>query len=371
MKPNVLLRGATSLAAAVLFVGALSACSGLVKGDARSQQPLSSQVTARLAAMGSSPGAAMMVRIYKQDSQLEIWKQVADGSFRLFKTYDICTFSGDLGPKIREGDRQSPEGFYTISRGLMNPNSNYYLSFNLGFPNKFDRAYGRTGSHLMVHGDCSSRGCYAMTDEQIAEIYALARETFTGGNRSFQVQIYPFRMTPQNLARYYDNPNIAYWQNLKEGFDYTEVTGKPARWDVCGRKYVFNARAASGQPLDATAACPPLVRDPEVVARVKALEEKDNQAYQVAVAEVQSDQQKAAEAAARRAQEEADAAERKRLNQIAVAEREKALGDAVNGFFSSIFGGGKAPDTAPVDGQGPVINSSLVAPIPHARISRS
>ena len=100
-----------------------------------------------------------------------------DGQYALLKTYPICRWSGDLGPKKKEGDRQAPEGFYTITPGQMNPNSNYYLAFNTGYPNAYDRAWGRTGSELMVHGDCSSRGCYAMTDEQIQEIYALARDS--------------------------------------------------------------------------------------------------------------------------------------------------------------------------------------------------
>src|SRR5438876_854576 len=109
----------------------------------------------------------ILVRLFKQEAELEVWKQDRSGRFTLLKTYPICRWSGDLGPKVREGDRQAPEGFYAISPGQMNPQSAYYLSFNTGYPNAFDKALGRTGSQLMVHGDCSSRGCYAMTDEQI------------------------------------------------------------------------------------------------------------------------------------------------------------------------------------------------------------
>ena len=124
------------------------------------------------------------------------------GRYALLKTYPICRWSGELGPKIKEGDRQAPEGFYTITPALMNPNSQFYLSFNMGYPERLStRRMDRTGAHLMVHGDCSSRGCYAMTDEQIGEIYALARESFFGGQRSFQVQAYPFRMTATNFAQ--------------------------------------------------------------------------------------------------------------------------------------------------------------------------
>ena len=109
---------------------------------------------------------------YKKESELEVWKRGSNGKYALLKTYPICRWSGQLGPKIREGDRQVPEGFYTVTPGQMNPNSAYYLSFDTGYPNAYDRSFGRTGGDIMVHGSCSSRGCFAMTDQNIAEIYA-------------------------------------------------------------------------------------------------------------------------------------------------------------------------------------------------------
>src|SRR5690606_21849405 len=173
---------------------------------------------------------------------------------------------------FKEGDRQSPEGFYTITPGLLNPNSNFYLAFNTGFPNKFDRAHGRTGSNLMVHGDCSSRGCYSMTDEPIAEIYALVRESVAGGNQSVQLQIFPFKMTPQNLARHASSPHLAFWKDIKEGYDRFELTKRPPSWDVCNREYVFDVpRNNAVAVLDAVAACPPSVHD---VTTVAALQQK-------------------------------------------------------------------------------------------------
>src|SRR6202161_2398669 len=150
----------------------------------------------------------VVVRVFKEEAELEVWKQDITGHFQILKTYPICRWSGDLGPKFQEGDRQAPEGFYSITPGLMNPNSNYYLAINTGFPNAYDKANGRNGALLMIHGDCSSRGCYAMTDEQIGEIYSLARESFLGGQQSFQIQAYPFRMTPANLARHRTSPHI-------------------------------------------------------------------------------------------------------------------------------------------------------------------
>jgi murein L,D-transpeptidase YafK len=125
----------------------------------------------------------------------------------------------------------------------MNPNSQFYLSFNMGFPNAYDKAWGRTGAHLMVHGDCSSRGCYAMTDDQIGEIYALARESFFGGQRAFQVQAYPFRMTAANFAKHRNNPNIPFWRMLKEGSDHFEVTHQEPVVEVCEKRYVFDPQA--------------------------------------------------------------------------------------------------------------------------------
>lgn len=298
----------------------LAACSNFVKGgDNRHNIPLSGGVVQGLRNMGSSPGEGMLVRIFKEESVLEVWKKTSSGSYRLFKTYEICAYSGDLGPKFKEGDRQSPEGFYTITPGLMNPRSNYYLAFNTGFPNKFDRVHGRTGSDLMVHGDCSSRGCYAMTDAGIAEIYALARETFKGGNSSFQLQIFPFRMTTANLARHASSPHLDFWKDIKEGYDYFEMTRIPPVWDVCEKQYIFNP-AGSG-PLNAAGTCPPSNRNPALIAKLQADE-----------AEL-----------ANKADAAQKAAERKAAEEAALAER----GAAVNSFFSGIgsgigglFGGG-------------------------------
>ena len=162
--------------------------------------------------------------------------------FRVAQALPVCRWSGELGPKQHEGDYQAPEGFYAITPKLMNPNSSYYLAINIGFPNAFDAANDRDGSFLMIHGNCASVGCYAMTDGQIGEIYALARDAFLGGKPAFQVQAYPFRMTPENLARHRTNPNMPFWQMLKIGNDHFEATHLEPRVDVCDRRYVFDAR---------------------------------------------------------------------------------------------------------------------------------
>jgi murein L,D-transpeptidase YafK len=229
--------------AALCAVVALAGCDtdGLQYGKA--MKSLSPEMVAALQTKNMPTESPILVRLFKEEAELEVWKQDAAGRYDLLKTYPICRWSGELGPKIREGDRQAPEGFYTITPAQMNPNSQFYLSFNMGYPNAYDKAWGRTGAHLMVHGDCSSRGCYAMTDDQIGEIYALARESFFGGQRAFQVQAFPFRFTATNFARHRNNPNIPFWRMLKEGSDHFEVTRQEPKIDVCEKRYVFNADA--------------------------------------------------------------------------------------------------------------------------------
>jgi murein L,D-transpeptidase YafK len=275
-------RGA-ALAAACAVV--LSACqyetSVLGPGlEPKALQPLSPQMTRLIEEKQMGQRTPILVRIFKEEAELEVWKQKLDGDYELLKTYPICRWSGELGPKIREGDRQAPEGFYAITPGLMNPRSSFYLAFNLGYPNAFDRALGRTGAHLMVHGDCSSRGCYSMTDEQISEIFALAREAFEGGQQSFQVQAYPFRMTPENLAKHRNSPHLAFWRMLKEGNDHFLVTRQEPKVDVCGKRYVFNAVPFDPtKPLDPKRACPPLDQAFNVAQAVSEKTEADNREY--------------------------------------------------------------------------------------------
>jgi len=206
-------------------------------------QPLSERLLTELKAKKMEKESPILMRVFKEESELEVWKQDASGRFALLRAYPICRWSGELGPKLKAGDRQAPEGFYTITPGLMNPNSSRYLAINTGFPNEYDAANGRTGAFLMIHGDCSSAGCYAMTDEQIAEIYALARESFAGGQKSFQLQAYPFRMTPLNMARHRNSRHIAFWRMIKQGYDHFEITRLEPKVDVCESRYVVNVEA--------------------------------------------------------------------------------------------------------------------------------
>ncbi len=235
---------------------ALAGCQDTLDSVSKAEKPLPAEIIQSMKAKGMTRTSPVMVRIFKEEGVLEVWKQKDTGRYDIVKTYEICKWSGKLGPKYMEGDRQAPEGFYTVRPAQMNPKSRYHLSFNIGFPNTFDSAHGRTGQHLMVHGDCSSAGCYSMTDPQVEEIYAFARDAFRGGQREFQIQAYPFRMTPANMARYRNDPNYGFWQNLKEGYDHFEITKVPPKVDVCEKRYVFNQITPEGGGFRPTGRCP-------------------------------------------------------------------------------------------------------------------
>jgi murein L,D-transpeptidase YafK len=255
---------------------ALSACQNSGNpSNMRAWKPIPSETVALMNAKGTDSHQPILIRAYKKEAELEIWKMKKDGQYTLLKTYPMCRWSGQLGPKVREGDRQVPEGFYAITPGQMNPNSNYYLSFNVGYPNAYDRALGHSGGLIMVHGACSSAGCFSMTDNQISEIYAVAREAFGGGQRAIQMQSLPFRMTAENLAKHRLDPHMPFWRQLKQGSDHFEVTKREPVVGVCGKRYVFDATPANGARLDASSACPPLTEDPEVKSLVAAKESQD------------------------------------------------------------------------------------------------
>jgi len=199
-------------------------------------------LSGRLGSQNVPLGAPIFMRIFKREFELEVWLK-RDGRFHRFATYPICMWSGKLGPKLQQGDRQAPEGFYTVDASALNPASKYHRSFNLGFPNAFDRAHGRTGSLLMVHGNCLSIGCYAMTDPVIDEIWTLVTAALKGQKR-FQVQVFPFRMTEANMARRAESTDAPFWRQLKEGHDLFEQDQMPPEVSVCRGRYVFRSAGA-------------------------------------------------------------------------------------------------------------------------------
>ena len=205
----------------------------------KANAPIPAATLALMSARGTDAASPIVLRAYKKESEIEVWKRNAAGRYVPIKTYPICRWSGQLGPKTKTGDRQTPEGFYTVAKSQMNPNSRYYLSFDVGYPNAYDRAHGGTGSAVMVHGVCSSMGCFAMTDRSVGEIYAIARDALKGGQAAFQFQAYPFRMSAENMARHRTDPNYPFWQQLKEGADRFEALGEELQVGVEGGRYVF------------------------------------------------------------------------------------------------------------------------------------
>jgi murein L,D-transpeptidase YafK len=205
--------------------------------DARSKRLDS--IRAELSARGLRLGDPIFIRIFKQSSELELW--VSSGErYSLYKTFPICRWSGDLGPKLQEGDGQAPEGFYSVARQQMNPRSQYHLSFNLGFPNAYDQAQGRTGSFLMVHGNCVSIGCYAMTDPGIEEIWLIADEALKGGQSRFEVHAFPFRPTAEALTLHNASRWSDFWKTLTIGYDRFEATHVPPQVSVASGAYVID-----------------------------------------------------------------------------------------------------------------------------------
>lgn len=210
----------------------------------------------RLDAHGVRLGAPIFMRIFKREFELELWI-LRDGRFHRFATYPICMWSGKLGPKYKEGDKQSPEGFYTVAKDQLNPNSRWHRSFNLGYPNVFDRSFGRTGSFLMVHGGCGSVGCYAMTDPVITELWTIVTAALKGPQQRFHVHVFPFRMSEEALQAHARHRQFGFWQNLKEGHDQFEKNWLPPKVSVCNRRYRFDpANTKNGSDAIKTH-CPP------------------------------------------------------------------------------------------------------------------
>jgi len=241
--------------AAVSAALLLAACSSAPQ-IAPADQPLTKQTLMLLGKKGMRVEAPIFVRIFKEESELEVWKQRDDGRFYHFKSYPICNWSGDLGPKIKQGDKQAPEGFYRVANYQLNPKSQFHVAFNLGYPNAYDKSLGRTGDFLMVHGKCKSAGCYAMTDALIEEIYGLAREALKGGQQSFEVHAFPFRMTNENMRRHKTSKWIGFWRTLKQGYDSFEINRVPPPVAVCEHRYMVNVSTVDGREPAAEGPCP-------------------------------------------------------------------------------------------------------------------
>lgn len=202
-------------------------------------------------------GQPVFLRVFKEEGVMEAWLGDQEtGQYALYKTYPICKFSGVLGPKEAEGDKQAPEGFYLVGVNQLNPNSQFHLSLNLGYPNAYDRAHGRTGSALMIHGGCASTGCFAMTNPGIEEVYLLVDNAMRNGQEYVNVHIYPFRMTPENMTRHAASKWYGFWANLKTGYDNFEVTKTPPMVGMEDSRYVFYDRNVMTSAVAAQTATP-------------------------------------------------------------------------------------------------------------------
>jgi murein L,D-transpeptidase YafK len=214
----------------------------------------------RLSDQGLRLGAPAFIRIFKLESELELWLE-KDGGFVRFATYPICLWSGRLGPKLASGDGQAPEGFYTVDKEQLNPNSRWHRAFNLGFPNAFDQAQGRTGSFLMIHGGCSSIGCYAMTNPVIDELWGVVTAALDGGEARVPVHVFPFRMSEANVAARKAERWSGFWSDLKSGYDAFEKDHIPPVVSVCRGRYVVESGTLEtvGRPVESR--CPSAFAD--------------------------------------------------------------------------------------------------------------
>jgi murein L,D-transpeptidase YafK len=230
--------------AACLMFAATPAALAAVPASARSEAAVTRvrpRLEADLTKRGLKIGAPVFIRIFKEPAILELWLQKDANSpkFERFKTYPICKFSGTIGPKLKEGDNQAPEGIYRVDPSQMNPNSRFHLSFNLGYPNEFDRHHRRTGSALMVHGNCVSIGCFAMGDEAIEEIWTLSSAALEAGQKSFAVHIFPFPLRETKLNRHATSPWISFWRDLQPLYEAFESTSVPPEVTITSGRYTL------------------------------------------------------------------------------------------------------------------------------------
>ncbi|GMU42502.1 MAG: hypothetical protein AMXMBFR25_04880 [Lysobacterales bacterium] len=230
--------------ALLLLALSAPAMSAEIPANARSAQAqarVQAALTEELRALGADWGAPLYLRIFKASDELEVWVDTSAGH-RLLRTWPICHWSGELGPKTRQGDAQAPEGYYQVGPQQLNPASRYHLSFNLGYPNAYDRHHGRSGDYLMVHGNCVSIGCYAMGDAAIEEIYSLVAAALAHGQRAVPVHAFPFRMDPGWEQAHADSEWLPFWRQLAAGYQAFERDRRPPRVRVIAGEYRVEER---------------------------------------------------------------------------------------------------------------------------------
>ncbi len=229
--------------------------------DANASSPLE----AALDAEGFHLGAPAFIRILKADSRLELW-MLKQGRFELFRSYSICKWSGGLGPKLQQGDRQSPEGVYFITGGDLIVNARWHRAMNVGFPNARDNALGLTGSGILIHGRCSSIGCFAMTNPVVEEVYDIVQAALEAGQPRVPVHIFPFALTREKLAAAAHDEWSDFWKELKRGYDLFLRDGLPPRTFVCNGQYAFQSRRAPVVSMRGNSVCTAVTRPAHPVA---------------------------------------------------------------------------------------------------------
>ncbi len=228
----------------VLAFGLTFATQGSAKPTDRpldgDEQSTETAVQQRARQQGFTTGAPVFIRIFKESSTLEVWMQKGS-RFALFDSYKICKWSGKLGPKLQEGDRQSPEGMYSIEANDLRVNARWHRAMGVNFPNAHDRTNSRGGSGILIHGKCSSTGCFALTDPHVEEVYDLVDAALAGGQPRVLVHIFPFALTRDNLAKKADHPASDFWQELRPAFAAFERDRLPPQAELCGEQYGFSS----------------------------------------------------------------------------------------------------------------------------------
>ncbi len=199
-------------------------------------------LSAELSALDLQLGDPIFIRIFKETRELEVWVRGRDQTeFELYKTMLVCEGAENTGPKSSGAGSRAPEGFYYVSPRHLRPRSRYHFAFDLGYPNRYDRERGRSGSPSYLRGACKGDGSYALTDANMEELYLLAWHAFKNGQPFFRVHCFPFRMTDQRMDEVVDARSewLDFWANLKEGYDFFEILRYPPNTTLREGNYCF------------------------------------------------------------------------------------------------------------------------------------
>jgi|GEM_PF-157851 len=245
---SLFVQGSSSMRKIALFLAMLlipAYCLAMFETPVSPQQPVSKELKQQLL------GTPVFIQIFKQERTLDLYGKIGN-EYRLLNSFRICDFSGGLGPKRVEGDFKSPEGFYSVRLNQLKPDSHFYRAINIGFPNQYDRENGYSGNYLMIHGNCVSIGCYAMTNAYMDQIYTYVNAALRNGQSQVEVNIFPFRMTDSNMLRHRDSAYIGFWKQLKPGYDYFLKYKQPPNVSVNNGQYVLKQNPFSNSSENAS-----------------------------------------------------------------------------------------------------------------------